>query len=231
MEAIQFNKETLVAVYGNCNAVGRKAIKEQLGERLSEILPVTDRVKTFNDAVEELGEEHEAVKAYRAVEWYLRNQMSDIKAYLQLRIITAALNEGWEPQFVKGEYRWYGWYDLISKEDYEALSDEEKGRCVGRSSYYAYANGGLVYSSANSASSYSATRISALGSPSKAKSWLSMQPNNSSKFTPISVSSPKLRTQRSRSNRSISSVEARSCRRASTKFQRYERKFKIRPAP
>lgn len=157
MEAIQFNKETLAAVYGNCNAVGRKAIKEQLGERLSEILPVTDRVKTFNDAVEELGEEHEAVKAYRAVEWYLRNQMSDIKAYLQLRIITAALNEGWEPQFVRGEYRWYGWYDLISKEDYEALSDEEKGRCVGRSDSDAYASGGLVYSSASLASSYSYT--------------------------------------------------------------------------
>lgn len=157
MEAIQFNKETLVAVYGNCNAVGRKAIKEQLGERLSEILPVTDRVKTFNDAVEELGEEHKAVKAYRAVEWYLRDQMSDIKAYLQLRIITAALNEGWEPQFVKGEYRWYGWYDLISKEDYEALSDEEKGRCVGRSSSGASAYGGLVCSVANSASSFSGT--------------------------------------------------------------------------
>lgn len=157
MEAIQFNKETLAAVYGNCNAVGRKAIKEQLGERLSEILPVTDRVKTFNDAVEELGEEHEAVKAYRAVEWYLRNQMSDIKAYLQLRIITAALNEGWEPQFVRGEYRWYGWYDLISKEDYEALSDEEKGRCVGRSSYNAYAVGGRVFSNANNASSSSST--------------------------------------------------------------------------
>ena len=155
MEAIQFNKETLVAVYGNCNAVGRKAIKEQLGERLSEILPVTDRVKTFNDAVEELGEEHEAVKAYRAVEWYLRNQMSDIKAYLQLRIITAALNEGWEPQFVEGERRWYGWYDLISKEDYEALSDEEKSRCVGRSNNNANANGGLVYSYANDASLYS----------------------------------------------------------------------------
>ena len=157
MEAIQFNKETLAAVYGNCNAVGRKAIKEQLGERLSEILPVTDRVKTFNDAVEELGEEHEAVKAYRAVEWYLRNQMSDIKAYLQLRIITAALNEGWEPQFVRGEYRWYGWYDLISKEDYEALSDEEKGRCVGRSSSNAVAYGGLVYSYGFYASSGSGT--------------------------------------------------------------------------
>lgn len=157
MEAIQFNKETLVAVYGNCNAVGRKAIKEQLGERLSEILPVTDRVKTFNDAVEELGEEHEAVKAYRAVEWYLRNQMSDIKAYLQLRIITAALNEGWEPQFVEGERRWYGWYDLISKEDYEALSDEEKSRWVGRSGSNADAVGGLVYSYAVYASSYSYT--------------------------------------------------------------------------
>ncbi|TFU92311.1 hypothetical protein E4T81_12030 [Barnesiella sp. WM24] len=155
MEAIQLNKETLVAVYGNCNAVGRKAIKEQIGEKLSEILPVTDRVKTIKDAIEELGEEHEAVKAYRAVEWSLRDLMPDIKAYFQLRIITAALNEGWEPQFVDGERRWYGWYDLISKEDYEALSDEEKSRCVGRSNYYAYASGGLVYSDAYFASSYS----------------------------------------------------------------------------
>lgn len=152
MEAIQFNKETLVAVYGNCNAVGRKAIKEQLGERLSEILPVTDRIKTFNDAVEELGEEHEAVKAYRAVEWYLRNQMSDIKAYLQLRIITAALNEGWEPQFVEGERRWYGWYNFISEDAYKTLSDEEKCRCANRT--IIRPNGGLV-SSAYDAASYS----------------------------------------------------------------------------
>lgn len=155
MEAIQLNKETLVAVYGNCNAVGRKAIKEQIGEKLSEILPVTDRVKTIKDAIEELGEEHEAVKAYRAVEWSLRDLMPDIKAYFQLRIITAALNEGWEPQFVDGERRWYGWHDLISKEDYEALSDEEKSLCVGRSLSNAYADGGLVFSSAFFASSVS----------------------------------------------------------------------------
>lgn len=155
MEKIEFNQETLVAVYGNCNAEGRKAIREELGESLSEILPVTDRVKNFKDAVDELGEDHEAVKAYRSVEWYLRDMMSDIKAYLQLRIITAALNEGWEPQFVEGERGWYAWYELISKEDYEALSEEDKGRCVGRSSHNASAYGGLVYSSAYYASSSS----------------------------------------------------------------------------
>lgn len=155
MEAIQFNKETLVAVYGNCNAEGRKAIKEQLGESLSEILPVTDRVKTLSDAIEELGKEHEAVKAYRAMEWYLCDYAPDLMAYFELRIITAALNEGWEPQFTPDEERWYGWYDLISKEAYDSLSDEEKSRCVGRSSYNANAYGGLVYSDAYVASSLS----------------------------------------------------------------------------
>ncbi len=160
MEAIQFNKETLVAVYGNCNAEGRKAIKEQLGESLSEILPVTDRVKTLSDAIEELGKEHEAVKAYRAMEWYLRDYAPDLMAYFELRIITAALNEGWEPQFTPDEERWYGWYDLISKEAYDSLSDEEKGRCVGRSGSSAGASGGLVCSSADYASSYSYTSFS-----------------------------------------------------------------------
>ena len=70
------------------------------------------------------------------------------------------INEGWEPQFVEGERRWYGWYDLISKEDYEALSDEEKSRCVGRSGSSAAAYGGLVCSSAYGASSSSGANVS-----------------------------------------------------------------------
>lgn len=159
MEAIQFNKETLVAVYGNCNAEGRKAIKEQLEESLSEILPVTDRVKTLSDAIEELDKEHEAVKAYRAMEWYLRDYAPDLMAYFEFRIITAALNEGWEPQFTEGERRWYAWYDFLTKEEVEEMSDEEKKerRVVGRAYSSASAYGGLVFSSAHGVSTYSGT--------------------------------------------------------------------------
>ena len=81
----------------------------------------------------------------------------DLVAYLQLRIITAALNEGWEPQFTKGERRWYFWYDLITKEQYDKLSAEDRSRVVGRGGFYAGAYYGLVCAVAHNASSYSNT--------------------------------------------------------------------------
>ncbi len=158
---IELSNEVLAAVYSNCNTAGRQAIKAELGDKLSEILPVTSRVKTFEDACEELGEDHEAVKAYRDIEWKLGKDHKDLLAYLKLRIITTALNEGWQPQFTQGERRWYAWYDLISKEDLDAMSDEEKEerRVVGRASSNANAYGGLVCSVAGDVSTNSYTFV------------------------------------------------------------------------
>ena len=85
--------------------------------------PVTERIKTFNDACEALGEEHRLVQAYRAVEG-MTALGSDLYAYLKLRIITAALNEGWEPQFTEDEWRYYPWFYLWSAEEL-ANKDEE----------------------------------------------------------------------------------------------------------
>ena len=47
-------------------------------------------------------------------------------AYLKLRIITAALNEGWEPQFTEDERRWYPYFVLWSKDEIDNMSDEDK---------------------------------------------------------------------------------------------------------
>ena len=119
---------------------------------------VTERIKTFEDALDELevraaNGDNTAKMLYD--DWHnVTTDSDDLIAYLQLRIITAALNEGWEPQFTKGERRWYFWYDLITKEQYDKLSDKDKSRVVGRGGYNAYANYGLVCSYAVSASSY-----------------------------------------------------------------------------
>lgn len=117
---------------------------------------VTERIKTFEDACKELGDEHPLVKQWNEckVPLYREAAREDVVAYLKLRIITAALNEGWEPQFVKGERRWYFWYDLITKEQYDKLSDK-KTRVVGRGGSSAHAYYGLVYAYANCASSVS----------------------------------------------------------------------------
>ena len=155
---IDFTPEQLVAFYRSTSTDGRKAVKEALGEQFSEALPATERVKTYEDAVWELGNDHPLVEAASSAEWRFTNsEDKDIIAYLKLRVIVAALNDGWKPQFVPGELRWYPWYELISKDEYDAMSEDEKQerRCVGRSNHYANAHGGLVYSNAYYASSSS----------------------------------------------------------------------------
>lgn len=153
---IDFTQEQLVAFYRSTSADGRKAVKEALGEKFSEILPATERVKTYEDAVNELGEDNPIVVAASTASWRFPEAVNkDLVAYMKMRVIVAALNDGWEPQFVPGEQRWYPWYELISKEDYEAMSEDEKQerRCVGRSHGNAGAYGGLVSSYAYNASS------------------------------------------------------------------------------
>ena len=51
---------------------------------------------------------------------------NDIFTYLKLRIIAAALNEGWEPQFTEDEERWYPWFTLWTEEELSEKSDEWK---------------------------------------------------------------------------------------------------------
>ena len=84
--------------------------------------PVTERIKTFEDAMLALGEEHPLVK-----EWHCgENLSSDLEAYLQLRVICAALNEGWEPQFTENEWRWYPWHMLWTESELAEKSDDWK---------------------------------------------------------------------------------------------------------
>ena len=86
--------------------------------------PITERIKTFTDAVEELGIEHPLVKQYMAAanvdESFTRNTI----AYMKLLIIAAALNEGWEPKFKEYEYRWFPWFTLWTEEELKEKPEE-----------------------------------------------------------------------------------------------------------
>ena len=85
---------------------------------------VTDRIKTFEDAYKELGEKHLFVKQYNSNE--MADVDTDLDAYLKLRIICAALNEGWEPKFIKDEYRYYPWFALMAKEEIDNMDEEKR---------------------------------------------------------------------------------------------------------
>lgn len=116
---------------------------------------VRKRIKTFEDACREIGIDAEA---------WNRDKISlglepDVLAFLKLRIIVKALNEGWEPQFTEDECRYYPWFILYTREEYNKLDEEEKSRVVYRSSNYAVAWGGVSYAYANRDSSFASASI------------------------------------------------------------------------
>ena len=108
---------------------------------------ITERIKTFDDAVKALGDNHPLVsQCYRAIAAFKYEPMSEnLIAYTKLRVICAALNEGWKPTLDGEGYRYYVWFYIYTKEEYEKLDEEEKAHCVPLRSYNnANANGGLV---------------------------------------------------------------------------------------
>lgn len=102
-----------------------------IDEKVKENRPVTERVKTFEDACDELGAEHPFVKVYDAFLARYEDccgdrDIADVSAYLKLRIITVALNEGWQPKFTTDEWRWYPWFCLWTEDELCEKDDEWK---------------------------------------------------------------------------------------------------------
>lgn len=89
---------------------------------------VTERIKTFEDAVHELGDDNMLVKEYNDYNAHNATDENniDIEAYIKLRIVVAALNEGWEPKFTEDEQRWYPWFCLYSEDELKEKTDEWK---------------------------------------------------------------------------------------------------------
>ena len=118
-----------------------------------------NRIETFEDAMYKLGLGHPLVQVYRNNKYLQEDSGKDVLAYLKLRIITAAINDGWEPKFTNEETRWFPWFYIYTGEELKELSDEERKRVVGRASFNAFSGGGLVCSGAGVASSYSFTNV------------------------------------------------------------------------
>lgn len=131
-------------------AFGEEALKSQ---------DIKERIKTFEDAVNAIGEDHPIVAQYKTINSAFKEADNNLHlfAYTRLAIIAEALNEGWRPEYTEDEYRYYPWFGLYTQEEYDDMDDEDKERCrfVGRSHYSAYAVGGLVYALAYNGSAYS----------------------------------------------------------------------------
>lgn len=159
---LKINAEKALKAYKSADSNGRLILEQLFGEELFNPKNIMDRVKTFEDAMNELGSEHTLVTLYESFMKDIPEKDdfdNDVASYLKLRIVVAALNEGWEPQFTEDEYRWYPYFYLYTKEEYNRLNEDEKKKCrvVGRSSIYASVYGGVAYAHANYAWSHSST--------------------------------------------------------------------------
>lgn len=167
-ETIEVKKDDLQALYEvltNYPAISKEQVVNEMhkcfGEDIFKPKDVTERIKTFEDACNELGKEHTLVREYWDV--YHTGIMfgADIIAYLKLRIIAAALNEDWKPQFATDEYRYFPWFRLYTQSEIDEMNEEEKSRVVCRSSNYADAGGGVAYAGTFGDSSSTSTSFGA----------------------------------------------------------------------
>lgn len=131
---MEIKKENIQAAFNAADESGRKLLLALFPELNTESAqkpdnrPVTERIKTFDDAVEALGDNDELVKEfYHVVSIPL---LKDLTAYIKLRIIVKALNEGWEPQFTENETRYYPWFWLYTENAIEEMDEDE---CASRS--------------------------------------------------------------------------------------------------
>lgn len=102
---------------------------------------ITDRIKTFDDALEELGKNHPLVKEYNAL--CKADVTENMIAYSRLCIVSEALNEGWVPNFVERDTRYFPYFRIYNDKEIEEILEEEKPFVIFRSKGYMFADGGM----------------------------------------------------------------------------------------
>lgn len=118
------------------------ADNNQQSEYVPDPRPVTERIKTFEDACDDLN--RRAMAGDKLANDLMTDlqfnspRTPDLLAYIQLRIITYALNEGWVPQFTEDEYRYYPYFYLYTQKEIDEMSEDDKAQLlvVGGIAYY-----------------------------------------------------------------------------------------------
>lgn len=151
---MEVKKENVLAAYETARKAGAdstmKVLEALFGKDTFKPKDITERIKTFEDACRELGNDHPLVCQYNAID----DVDVNLNAYLKLRIICAALNEGWEPQFTEDEWRYYSWFWLYTQEEIDNMDEEEKqDRHLISTGDYQTGYAGFAFANSNSAPS------------------------------------------------------------------------------
>lgn len=152
MSEIKITTEKVREAYKKGNDCVKSVLHNLFGEDVCAPKNVMDRVKTFEDACIETGTD---IQAFNEM---TKNLDEHVVTYMKLSIIVKALNEDDKfPYFTKDEWRYYPYFWLYTKDEYEKMNakDREKiSRVLFRSSGIANSGGGVACAAAvNDASS------------------------------------------------------------------------------
>ncbi len=115
METLNIDKEKVINAYKQGSEKEKEVLELLFGVETFRQKTIMDKVKTFDDALKELGLGHPFVKEYDCL---CNAEISEhLIDYSWLCIITAALNEGWTPKFIEGECQYFPYFKVDIKGD------------------------------------------------------------------------------------------------------------------
>lgn len=99
---LTIQRNNAVEAYNKADDAGKQLL-ENLFTKKELFQSVKDRVKTFEDACNELG-----------ITWKdIAGLSPDEVAYQKIKIIAQAINEGWKPDWNNSsQYKYYPWFDM-----------------------------------------------------------------------------------------------------------------------
>lgn len=165
---MEINNSNIIAAYIAADENGKSMLRALFPDmdwsaaKPQDNRPVTERIKTFEDACIALGETNALVMQYHGAENLVEcidgsyGNFADVVAYLKLRIVCAALNEGWEPQHTEEEVRYYPWHWLYTQDEWDDMGEEEeKDRSMIDTGDYQTEYAGFAFAGSNGAPSHS----------------------------------------------------------------------------
>lgn len=124
---------------------GQKAVRNREGniEFVEKYPEIAHKIRTLDDAVKALGKDNILVRELLSAE-DSEIVVSDTIAFLRLRVVCAALNERWQPQFTLEEKTYNPWFIMLPNEEYDKLTEENKKQYTVTKDGHRYGFGGVV---------------------------------------------------------------------------------------
>ena len=105
-ETLEITRQAAIKAHDEASTKGKTLLENLFGKRVFQ-KDIKQRITCLDDALRELGKDKLDFEASCV------GLSEDEVAYKMLKVIAAALNEGWTPDWSNGEFdKWHPWFDM-----------------------------------------------------------------------------------------------------------------------